>query len=160
MAFPDYIAPLHQQAMETLRRDNPKIDGFWQWNQNGGPQQAGPMSLYPFYGFWLNIDANSYVTSRLGWDPDADITGLTEEWVRRTFGSDPDAVANHDRGLFLSREAARKGLYISSFASQQVNALGLETTPMMWIFEWDIVDGSNSVLAPSTGREQYRRGYR
>ncbi|MCB0202713.1 MAG: hypothetical protein KDI03_21785, partial [Anaerolineae bacterium] len=86
MAFPDYIAPLHQQALETLRADNPKIDGFWQWNQNGGPQQAGPMSLYPFYGFWLNIDANSYVTSRLGWEPNADIADLTEAWVRRTFG--------------------------------------------------------------------------
>ena len=147
MAFPDYSAPLHQQAIQTLRADNPRIDGFWHWNQNGGPQQAGPMSLYPFYGFWLNIDANSYVTSRLGWEPDADIADLTSAWVRRTFGNDPQAVANLMKILFLSRQAALKGLYISPFATQQVNALGLETTPMMWIFEWDIVDGSNAVLS-------------
>jgi hypothetical protein len=147
MAFPDYIAPLHQQAMQTLRAANPRIDGIWHWNQNGGPQQAGPMSLYPFYGFWLNIDANSYVTSRLGWEPDADIADLTSAWVRRTFGNDPQAVANLTEMLFLSRDAALKGLYISPFATQQVNALGLKTTPMMWIFEWDIVDGSNSVLS-------------
>ena len=147
MAFPDYIAPLNQQAMQTLRAANPRIDGIWHWNQNGGPQQAGPMSLYPFYGFWLNIDANSYVTSRLGWEPDADIADLTSAWVRRTFGNDPRAVANLTEMLFLSREAALKGLYISPFATQQVNALGLKTTPMMWIFEWDIVDGSNSVLS-------------
>ena len=147
MAFPDYIAPLHQQAMQTLRADNPKIEGFWQWNQNGGPQQAGPMSLYPFYGFWLNIDANSYVTSRLGWEPDADPAALAGDWVRRTFGNDPAAVASLTELLFLSRDAALKGLYVSPFAREQVNALGLETTPMMWIFEWDIVDGSNSVLS-------------
>ena len=147
MAFPDYIAPLNQQAMQSLRAANPRIDGIWHWNQNGGPQQAGPMSLYPFYGFWLNIDANSYVTSRLGWEPDADIADLTSAWVRRTFGNDPQAVANLTEMLSLSREAALKGLYISPFATQQVNALGLKTTPMMWIFEWDIVDGSNSVLS-------------
>ena len=147
MAFPDYIAPRHQQAMQSLRAANPRIDGIWHWNQNGGPQQAGPMSLYPFYGFWLNIDANSYVTSRLGWEPDADIADLTSAWVRRTFGNDPQAVANLAEMLSLSREAALKGLYISPFATQQVNALGLKTTPMMWIFEWDIVDGSNSVLS-------------
>jgi len=105
------------------------------------------MSLYPFYGFWLNIDANSYVTSRLGWEPDADIAGLTGDWVRRTFGDDPVAAANLVEILSLSREAALKGLYIGPFARQQIKALGLDTTPMMWIFEWDIVDGSNSVLS-------------
>ena len=156
MAFPDYVAPLNQQAMQTLRAANPRIDGIWHWNQNGGPQQAGPMSLYPFYGFWQNIDANSYVTSRLGWEPDADITELTSAWVRRTFGNDPQAVANLTEMLFLSRDAVLKGLYISPFATQQVNALGLKTTPMMWIFEWDIVDGSNSVLSTLylTSRDQ------
>ena len=49
-------------------------------------------------------------------------------------------MANLTEMLFLSRQAALKGLYISPFATQQVNALGLKTTPMMWIFEWDIVD--------------------
>ena len=156
MAFPDYIAPLHQTALHTLRGANPRIEGFWHWNQNGGPQQAGPMSLYPFYGFWQNIDANTYATSRLGWAPDADLASLTDVWVRRTFGADSEATAKLTEMLFLSRPATLQGLYLSPFSSQQVNALGLETTPMMWIFEWDIVDGSNAVLSMIyfTSREQ------
>lgn len=147
MAFPNYIAPVHQAALQTFRRTNPNIRGIWQWNQAGGPQQAGPMSLYPFYGFWLWIDANAYVTSQLAWDPDADLVALTEMWVRRTFGNDPTTVRNMTEILLRSREPVLKGLYIGPFARLRVRALGLETTPMMWIFEWDIVDGSNSVLS-------------
>lgn len=147
MAFPDYIAPVHQAALQEFRRVNPNIRGLWQWNQGGGPQQAGPMSLYPFYGFWLWIDANAWVTSQLAWEPDADIAALTEMWVRRTFGNDPTTVRNMTKLLLHSREPVLRGLYIGPFAHQRVRALGLETTPMMWIFEWDIVDGSSSVLS-------------
>nr|MCU0922875.1 hypothetical protein [Burkholderiaceae bacterium] len=50
MALPDFVAPLHQTGLRELTAANPQIDGVWAWNQNGGPQQAGPMSLYPFYG--------------------------------------------------------------------------------------------------------------
>lgn len=147
MSFPDYIAPVHQAALREFRRTNPNIRGLWQWNQGGGPQQAGPMSLYPFYGFWLWIDANAWVTSQLAWEPDADIAALTEMWVRRTFGNDPTTVRNMTELLLRSREPVLQGLYIGPFARQRVRALGLETTPMMWIFEWDIVDGSSSVLS-------------
>lgn len=147
MAFPDYIAPLHQEALEAFREAGADIRGLWQWNQGGGPQQAGPMSLYPFYGFWLWIDANAYVTAQLAWEPDADVVALTEMWVRRTFGNDPQTVRNLTELLLRSREPVLDGLYIRPFARQRVRALGLETTPMMWIFEWDIVDGSNSVLS-------------
>lgn len=147
MAFPDFVAPLHQASLQELGTTNPHIDGVWAWNQNGGPQQAGPMSLYPFYGFWQNIDANSYVTSRAAWEPDADATELARAWVRRTFGPDPAVVEPLSELLFLSRPAARKGLYISHFAEQEVRGLGLSLTPQMWIFEWDIVDGSSSVLS-------------
>lgn len=147
MAFPDFIAPLHQTSLQALGAANPHIDGIWAWNQNGGPQQAGPMSLYPFYGFWQNIDANSYVTSRAAWEPEADPAELARSWVRRTFGPDPAVVEPLTELLFLSRPAARKGLYISPFAEQQVRGLGLSLTPQMWIFEWDIVDGSSSVLS-------------
>lgn len=146
MAFPDYIGPLHQAALRGLRQANPRIIGAWMWNQGGGPQQAGPMSLYPFYGFWLNIDANSYATARLAWEPDADPRILAEEWVRRTFGNDPSAVEPLTEMLFLSREAVLKGMYIGPFARQHVRGLGLDLTPQMWLFEWDIVDGSNSAL--------------
>ncbi len=147
MAFPAYIAPMHQAALQEFRRTNPHIRGLWQWNQGGGPQQAGPMSLYPFYGFWLWIDANAWVTSQLAWEPDADMVALTEMWVRRTFGNDPTTVRNMTELLLRSREPVLRGLYIGPFARQRVRALGLETTPMMWIFEWDIVDGSSSVLS-------------
>lgn len=147
MAFPDYIAPTHRAALREFLRTNPNIRGLWQWNQGGGPQQAGPMSLYPFYGFWLWIDANAWVTSQLAWEPDADTVALTEMWVRRTFGNDPVTVRNMTELLLRSREPVLQGLYIGPFARQRVRALGLETTPMMWIFEWDIVDGSNSVLS-------------
>jgi len=105
------------------------------------------MSLYPFYGFWLWIDANAWVTSQLAWEPDADPVALTEMWVRRTFGNDPVTVHNMTELLLRSREPVLQGLYIGPFARQRVRALGLETTPMMWIFEWDIVDGSSSVLS-------------
>ncbi len=147
MAFPDYIAPLHQAALQDLRQANPQIVGAWMWNQGGGPQQAGPMSLYPFYGFWLNIDANSYATARLAWEPDLDTRTLAEAWVRRTFGNDPSVVEPLTELLFLSRQAVLKGLYIGPFARQQVRGLGLDLTPQMWLFEWDIVDGSNSALS-------------
>src|SRR5699024_10144140 len=52
MAFPDLIGPMHAAALQDFRAENPQIEGVWQWTQNGGPQQAGPLSLYPFYGFW------------------------------------------------------------------------------------------------------------
>ena len=147
MAFPDFVAPLHQASLQELGAANPNIDGVWAWNQNGGPQQAGPMSLYPFYGFWQAIDANSYVTSRAAWEPDADPAELARAWVRRTFGPDPAVVEPLTELLFLSRPAALQGLYISPYAEQQVRGLGLELTPQMWIFEWDMVDGSSAVLS-------------
>jgi hypothetical protein len=147
MALPDFVAPLHQSGLRELTAANPQIDGVWAWNQNGGPQQAGPMSLYPFYGNWHNIDANSYVTARAAWQPDADPAELARAWVRRTFGPDPAVVEPLTELLFLSRPTALKGLYISPFAGQQVRGLGLELTPQMWIFEWDIVDGSSAVLS-------------
>jgi hypothetical protein len=147
MAFPDFVAPLHQASLQELRAANPQIDGVWAWNQNGGPQQAGPMSLYPFYGFWQAIDANSFVTSRAAWEPDADPAELARSWVRRTFGPDPAVAEPLTELFFLSRPAALQGLYINPFAQQQVRGLGLELTPQMWIFEWDIVDGSSSILS-------------
>lgn len=147
MAFPNLIGPLHGAALSHFVAGNNQVEGVWQWNQMGGPQQAGPMSLYPFHGFWAHIDANAYTTSRHAFDLDADPTDVAADWVRRSFGSDPAVVAPLTEVLSRSREAAAKGLYVSAFAEQLVLALGLETTPMMWIFEWDIVSGSSSVLS-------------
>jgi len=146
-AFPNYVAPVHQLALKEFREANPQIVGAWQWNQNGGPQQAGPMSLYPLYGFCQWIDANAYVTSRLLWEPSADPVELTEAWVRRNFGNNPTTAHNMTEILLRSREAVLQGLYIGPFARVRVRAQGRETNPMMWIFQWDIPDGSVSVLS-------------
>lgn len=147
-AFPNYLGPLHQTALQEFRARNPNIAGTWLWTQDGGPWRAGPMSLYPFHGFWLPIDANVYATSRLAWEPDLDLTRLTETWVSKSISQDPQTIANLTEMMLLSREAVLKGFYIGEFARQQVLALGLEPPPMMWIFKWDIVSGSNSALSP------------
>lgn len=147
MAFPDLVAGLHSASLRSFVDANEHIDGVWHWTQNGGPQQAGPLSLYPFAGFWLNIDANVYTTSRIATDPSIEPAEAAADWVRRRFGSDPGVVEPLTQMLALSGVAAAKGLYISAFANQQVLALGLEPPPMMWIFEWDIVSGSSSVLS-------------
>src|SRR5699024_8327722 len=147
MAFPDMIAGAHSAALAHFGRSNPHVEGIWHWTQDGGPQQAGPRSLYPFDGFWRNDDANVYLTSRLAADPEVPLGEATADWVRLRFGDDPPVVAPLVQMLALSGQAAREGLYISAFAQQRVLALGLEPPPMMWIFEWDIVSGSSSVLS-------------
>ena len=147
-AFPNYVGPLYQTALQELRSKNLNIRGTWLWTQGGGPVRAGPLSLYPFHGFWQLIDANVYVTSRLAWDPDANLDDLTETWARRNFGADPRAIQAVTEMLYLSPEAMRRGLYIGEFARQQVLAMGLEPPPMMWIFEWDIVGGASATLIP------------
>ena len=146
-AFPNYLGPLHKNSLKYFLKHNPRIVGIWLWTQDGGPQRAGPLSLYPFHGFWLFIDANAYVTSRLAWDNEANLRDITEGWIRRNITSEPVAVRNLTEMMFLSREAVLKGLYIGEFSKKQVLALGLEPPPMLWIFEWDILSGSSSILS-------------
>jgi hypothetical protein len=142
-AFPNYIGPLHQTA---LLEAGPRVDGVWVWTQDGGPQRAGPMSLYPFHGFWQPIDANAYATARLAWDPSADLVDVTRSWVRETLNPDPNTVDRLTRVLLRSREAVLKGLYVGPFARRRVEAAGLEPPPMAWVF-WDIVGGAHSSLS-------------
>jgi hypothetical protein len=144
-AFPNYLAPLYQNALQELRKENPNIQGIWLWTQRGGPLRAGPLSIYPFHGFWLFIDANVYATARLAWDPQTDLASLTEAWVCRNFGNDPQTVYRLTQLLHLSPEAILKGLYLSQFARTQVLACSTEPPPTPLI--WDIVAGSNSVLS-------------
>jgi hypothetical protein len=150
MAFPNLIGPLHGAALERLLAEGAALDGVWQWNQDGGPQQAGPHSLYPFHGDWQHIDANAYTSSRFAFDVGADPSAVASDWVRRTFGDDPEVVGPLSEVLARSREAAVAGLYVSAYAEQLVQALGLDTTPMMWIFEWDIVSGDAPSWPPPT----------
>jgi len=145
-AFPNYLGPLHQQAIKYAI-ENSNVTAVWVWTQGGGPLRASPMTLYPFYGFWLYIDLNVYVTAKLAWDPNLDLVAITEGWVSKIFGNNPVVVYNITRMLLISREAILKGLYISEFARKYVKAFGLEPPPMLWIFEWDRVCGSSVTLS-------------
>ncbi|MES2139342.1 MAG: hypothetical protein V4511_06515 [Bacteroidota bacterium] len=145
-AFPNYLAPLHQQALQQFSTNNKHFEGFWLWSQEGGPLRAGPLSIYPLHGFNVITDANVFATAKLAQNPFADLQQITNEWVRFYFGEDLVLVNNITEMLLMSHDITRKGLYISEFAKYDIRALGLEPPPMMWIFEWDMVGASSSAL--------------
>ncbi|MBO4205892.1 hypothetical protein GSF22_07715 [Micromonospora echinofusca] len=145
-ALPNDLGPLHRRALREFLAANPKIEGVWNWTQDGGPLRAGPMSLHLRAGFWQLYELNTYVTGRLAWDPDTDPAQVTTDWAYRTFSADPATVAAIGRAMALSRQAVTTGLYIGPYADRSVRALGLEPPPMMWIFEWDIPTGDSAAL--------------
>ncbi len=145
-AFPNYLAPLHQQVFQRFSTDNEHFDGFWQWSQEGGPLRAGPLSIYPFHGFNVITDANVFATAKLAQNPFVDVKDMTAEWIHLYFGDDSLLTNNLTEMLLLSHDITREGLYITEFAKYDVRALGLEPPPMMWIFEWDMVGASSSAL--------------
>ena len=145
-AFPDFLGDDYGRALKQLYAANPHITGTFLFSQFGGPLRAGPRTLYPLHGFWLWTDANVYVASRLAVEPDADVHELLKCWAASKF-TDPriaDAVAD---GLLLTRGAVLDGFYIRPFAQQQVLIGPLELPPLMWIFEWKMVGGWNSLLS-------------
>ncbi|MGN9919753.1 hypothetical protein [Micromonospora palomenae] len=145
-SLPNDLGPLHRQALREFLAANPKVEGVWNWTQDGGPLRAGPMSLYLRTGFWQLYDLNTYAVARLAWDPDADPAQVTADWAYRTFSADPATVGAIGQAMALSRQAVTKGLYIGPYADRSVRALGLEPPPMMWIFEWDIPTGDSAAL--------------
>ena len=146
-AFPNFLGEEHARALRALRSANPQIAGTFLFTQFGGPLRAGPRTLYPLHGFWLWTDANVFVDSRLALDPDADVRALTKQWAQAAVGSDPRLVDALVRVLAESRPVVRNGFYIRSFAEREVRVPGLEMPPLMWIFEWDMVGGWNSLLS-------------
>lgn len=144
-SLPNYMGMPYREALLELCGCNSRIEGIWLWTQRGGPLRAGPLSLYPFYGFWNFTDANVYVMGRLAWDPKVDMQQVTETWVRSNVGNDPQAIDSMTRLLLISHEAILNGLYVSSMANKQVLAFGLQPPPTPWM--WDIVSGCNSVLS-------------
>ena len=50
----------------------------------------------------LLAQANLYAFGRLGWNPDLTAEEITEEWVKATFGPDPEVVATISRMLLSS----------------------------------------------------------
>ncbi|WP_456786989.1 hypothetical protein [Cellulomonas sp. P5_C5] len=145
-ALPNDLVADEAQALRRFLAANPHVEGVWNWTQDGGPLRAGPMSLYLRTGFWQLYDLNTYGTARLAWDPEAEPSQVTGDWVRQTLSDDPGTATAITEALARSREAITRGLYIQPFAEQSVKALGLEPPPMMWIFEWDIVTGDSAAL--------------
>ncbi|XTZ14251.1 hypothetical protein ACQSSU_22495 [Micromonospora echinospora] len=145
-ALPNDLGPLHRRALREFLA-NPKVEGVWNWTQDGGPLRAGPMSLHLRAGFWQLYDLNTYAVGRLAWDPDADPAQVTADWAYRTFSADPATVAAIGQTMALSRAAVTRGLYVGPYADRSVRALGLEPPPMMWIFEWDIPTGDSAALS-------------
>jgi len=146
-SLPNYVAPLHQAALQDLAKMNPHMEGAWVWTQYGGPLRAGPMIIYPFHGFNVINEVNVYATSRLIMDPFENLDTITSEWIRGYFGGDSVLVANLSQFLRMSHDVIGRGLYISEFAKYKVRALGLEPPPMLWIFEWDILGASSAVFS-------------
>jgi hypothetical protein len=146
-SFPNYVGPLHQRAVQALLETNPLVEGAWVWTQYGGPLRAGPMIIYPFYGFNVINDLNVYAVSRILQEPYAPIDSISSEWVRDYFGSDTTLVREVVASMNGSYPVMLQGLYISQFAKYKVHAMGLEPPPMLWIFEWDILGASSSVFS-------------
>ena len=146
-AFPDFLGEEHARALRTLSSLNPNIVGTYVFSQYGGPLRAGPRMLYPFHGFWLWTDANVFVASHLASDPAADVKELARQWAAARFGGDPQLVDAVADVLTETREAVLKGFYIRPFAEHVVRIPGYELPPLMWIFEWDMVGGWNSLLS-------------
>jgi len=146
-SIPNYLAPLHQSALQSIMELNHKLEGVWVWTQYGGPLRAGPMIIYPFHGFNVINDVNVYSISKLLENPYVDLDSVCNEWVQDNFGSDSLLIANLTMFLNNSYEVMKKGLYIGEFARYDVRALGLEPPPMLWIFEWDILGASSAVFS-------------
>ncbi len=156
-SMPNFVAPLHQSALQSFLHHRGDLAGAWVWTQSGGPLRAGPMSLYPFYGFNPVTDLNVYTTSGLLTDPYAPVDSLLAVWTAENFGADSLLVSRVTEFFRRSHEVLKHGLYISEFARHEVRALGLEPPPMLWIFEWDILGASSSVFSQiyRVGRDHF-----
>jgi len=146
-SIPNYLGPLHQAALQSILEKNQNLEGVWVWTQYGGPLRAGPMIIYPFHGFNVINDVNVYSISKLVENPYVDLNSVCADWIRAYFGSDSLLISRLSAVLRESYEVMKKGLYISEYAKYDVRALGLEPPPMLWIFEWDLLGASSSVLS-------------
>ena len=146
-AILNYLGPMHQAVIQSLVQSNRHVEGAWVWTQYGGPLRAGPLIIYPFYGFNAINDLNVYALARLLKDPGYPVDSITAAWVRGQFGPDSLLADGFTACMNASNGIMQKGLYISQFARYRVKALGLEPPPMLWIFEWDILGASSSVYS-------------
>lgn len=144
-SIPNYMGPLHQTALLEILSKNPRIEGAWVWTQTGGPLRAGPMNLYPLYGFWRWNDLNTYHLGELLRNPAIDSRAVLRRWLANWPAFSPDEAATLEGLLLASHELTELGLYIRPAAKKEVRALGLEPPPLLWL--WGFVAGSSSELA-------------
>lgn len=104
-AFPDYVGPMHAEAMRKAAAIG--VKGVWIWDFSGG--WGGPF-LKSDRWVRLNIEA----TTRLAQNPELSPRALAEEWAAREFGA--RAATNVAGMLMLSSECVRKCMYIEAYA--------------------------------------------
>jgi hypothetical protein len=103
-AFPDYVGPIHAEAMRKARELG--VKGVWIWDFGGG--WGGPF-LKSDRWVRLNIEA----TTRLAQNPDLSPRALAQEWAAKEFGS--AASTNIAELAMLSGECVRKFIYIAPY---------------------------------------------
>ncbi|MFC5381872.1 hypothetical protein [Aquipuribacter nitratireducens] len=157
-AFPNDTTGDHAAALRQVAAADAGLDGVWVWTQGGGPQRAGPMSLYLTTGWWEPYDLQVWTSAQLAWDPQADVDALERGWLRRTWSEEPETVAALSGVLARSRAAVLDGLYVRTFAEQEVRAFGLEPPPMLWVFKWDLVSGDTATWAAISQSSRGRVG--
>jgi hypothetical protein len=104
-AFPDYVGPIHAEAMRQAAAIG--VKGAWVWDFSGG--WGGPFLKSDR---WVRL--NIYATSRLAQDPDLSPRALAEEWAAGEFGA--KAATNVADMLMLSGDCIRKCMYIEAYA--------------------------------------------
>lgn len=139
--FPNYMGPIYQDSLKYSLTKG-KVVGAWAWEQYGG--WFGPFNVVYNTGFWLWIDANSYMMGRLSWDPEEDLTKITEDWAFINFGK--DFAHQMSQILFLSDRAVAKGLYIPSFAKEKTIVKGALLPNMLWVM-WNVPISASPALA-------------
>jgi hypothetical protein len=106
-AFPDYVGPIHAEAMRKLR--DLGVKSVWIWDFGGG--WGGPF-LKSDRWVRLNIEA----TTRLAQNPDLSPRALAQEWAVKEFGS--AAATNVAELAMLSGECVRKFMYIGAYGRE------------------------------------------
>jgi alpha-glucuronidase len=89
-----YHVPMWKEVLEfdtDPEGEGPKVKDLFQEPGTGMAGVGGPGEDRNWTGHHL-AQANLYGYGRLAWDPDLETGDITDEWVRLTFGDDPDVV--------------------------------------------------------------------
>jgi len=89
-----YHVPMWKEVLEfdtDPEGDGPQVKDLFREQGTGMAGVGGPSEDRNWTGHYL-AQANLYGYGRLAWDPDLETDEITDEWVRQTFGGDPDVV--------------------------------------------------------------------